>query len=105
MLTLSWPWALFGSKFWFSNVVLRKTYRRCDDVKGDDVSLLLFFIQEHFFAKSALKSSAFSLKSVINLFSWNNSGIRGFFIVYKMLLRGIIVLGEGSVYSVIDYWL
>ena len=35
----------------------------------------VFFIKEHYFAKNALKNLAFSLKSVTNLFSWNNGGI------------------------------
>ena len=94
---------------YFCNVVPRKTYRRWEGTS---------------------KSSAFSVKSVTNLFSWNNGGIRGVFLLFKKmfkrdqyvfefqfacsswviilfsfiyLLRGIVVLREGSVYSVIDY--
>ena len=37
------------------------------------------FIKEHCFAKNALKSSAFSLKSVTNLFPGNKGGFRGIF--------------------------
>ena len=47
------------------------------------MSLLLFFIKEHRFAKNALKSLAFSLKPVTNLLSWNNSRIRGTFLLFK----------------------
>ena len=47
------------------------------------MSLLLFFIKEHCFAKNALKSLAFSLKPVTNLFSWNNGRIRGTFLLFK----------------------
>ena len=39
--------------------------------------------KEHCFAKKELKSSAFSLKSVTKLFSWNNGGIRGIFLLFK----------------------
>ena len=39
------------------------------------------FFKEHCFAKNALKSS--TLKSVTNLFSWNNVGIGGIFLLFK----------------------
>ena len=47
-----------------------------------------FFIKEHCFAKrSALKSSSFYLKSITNLFSWKNGGIRGIFYCLKNGLK------------------
>ena len=40
-------------------------------------------MKEHCFAKNALKRSPFSLKSVTNLFSWNNDGIRDISLLLK----------------------
>ena len=39
--------------------------------------------KEHCFAKNTLESSTFSLKSVTNLFAWNNGGIRGTFLLFQ----------------------
>ena len=47
------------------------------------MSLLPFFIKEHCFAKNALKSLAFLLTSVTNLFLWHNGGIKGIFYSLK----------------------
>ena len=46
-------------------------------------NLLLLLIKEHCVAKWELKSSSFSLKPVTNLFSWNESGTRGIFSLFK----------------------
>ena len=42
-------------------------------------STLVFVINEHWLAKKELKSSAFSLKSVMNLLSWKIGGMQGTF--------------------------
>ena len=77
MQMLSWPWALFGYKFWI--ILAMSSWERLI------WNLVLFFITEHCFAKNALKSSlkSFSLKSVTNLFSWNNGEIRGISALFK----------------------
>ena len=88
ILMLSWPWALFGLRLTiiFSILLVVKlivrnllsvTYLRFVG------SLLQFFNKEHWLEKKELKSSAFSLKSVIKQFSWNNGGIRGIFLMFK----------------------
>ena len=46
-------------------------------------SSLLFLGSEHFSAKHVLKSSAFSLKSIANLLSWNTGGMHGIFLSFK----------------------
>ena len=45
---------------------------------GKELSL---FISEHCFAKKELKMSAFFLKSVTSLLSWNSDGIHGIFLL------------------------
>ena len=50
-------------------------------------STLVFLISEHWLVKKALNSSAFSLKSVINLFSWKIGGIRGNFLPVGKLFK------------------
>ena len=37
--------------------------------------------------KRVLKSSAFSLKFVINLFSWNRGGIQGIFLLFRKVFK------------------
>ena len=49
-------------------------------------SLLQFFNKEHWLEKKELKSLAFSLKSVIKRFTWNNGGISGIFLLLKMIV-------------------
>ena len=48
---------------------------------------LLLFNRVHWFAKKVLKSSAFSLKFVINLFSWNRGGIQGIFLLFRKVFK------------------
>ena len=48
---------------------------------------LLFFNRGHWFAKKVLRSSAFSLKIVINLFSWNRGGIEEAFLLLRMVFK------------------
>ena len=55
-------------------------YSNNEDAKGVCCCFLLRCIA---LQQNALKSSAFSLKSVINLFSWNNDGIKRFFLLLK----------------------
>ena len=98
MLILSWPWALFGLRFWiifnmslFTNFTIDKRLSVKKWSRGG--SLLSFLIKEHCFAKKELKSSAFSLKSVINLLLWNNGGITGILQLFrKMFNRAQYVL-------------
>ena len=91
ILILSWPCALFGSRFWITFAILSweklaKDRRLSVKYLICDGSLLLLLIKEHCVAKWELKSSAFSLKSVTNLFSWNKGGIRGIFLLFKRRL-------------------
>ena len=48
---------------------------------------LLLFSRVHWFAKKVLKSLAFSLKFVINLFSWNRGGMQGIFLLFRKVLK------------------
>ena len=48
---------------------------------------LLLFNRVHWFAKKVLKSSAFSLKFVINLFSWNRGVIPGIFLLFRKVFK------------------
>ena len=48
---------------------------------------MLLFNKVHLFAKKVLKSSAFPLKFVINLFWWNRGGIQGFFILFRKVFK------------------
>ena len=50
-------------------------------------STLVFVINEHWLAKKELKSSAFYLKSVMNMFSWKIGGMQGTFLLVKRLLK------------------
>ena len=50
-------------------------------------STLVFVFNEHWLAKKELKSSAFSLKSVMNLLSWKIGGMQGTFLPVKRLFR------------------
>ena len=50
-------------------------------------STLVFFISEHWLAKRELNSSAFSLKSVLKLFSWKIGRIKGTFLPVKNFLK------------------
>ena len=50
-------------------------------------STLIFLISEYCLAKRELNSSAFSLKSVINLFSRKIGGIQGTFLLLKNFLK------------------
>ena len=90
MLMLLWPWALFRLKFWiifnmslFANFTIDKSLSVRKWNRGR--SLLSFLIKEHCFAKKELKSSAFSLKSVINLLLWNNGGTTGILRLFRKL--------------------
>ena len=51
-------------------------------------SMLVFLISEHWFVKKTLNISAFSLKSVINLFSWKIGGIQRTFLTVKQFWNG-----------------
>ena len=46
-------------------------------------SSLVFALNEHWLAKKELKSSAFSLKSVMNLLSWKIGEMQGTFLPLK----------------------
>ena len=75
MLIISWPWALLGSKLLIifpMSLSVKEMLDRDLSVKLSQLvgSTLVFVINEHWLAKKELKSSAFSLKSVMNLLSW-----------------------------------
>ena len=92
ILTMSWPWGLFGSKFLI-------TFRISSFVKRiiDSDSWVFFvkvvwrsvqvFIREHYFAKDVLNISAFLLKSMINLFSYSKVGIQGIFLLFRNIFN------------------
>ena len=50
-------------------------------------STLVFVINEHWLAKKELKSSAFSLKLIMNLLSWKIGGMQGTFYPLKDFSR------------------
>ena len=73
ILSISWPWALFGSKLFI--ILEMSSFEKLTVSSDFFVSFarllgktLLLFNRAHWFAKKVLKSSAFSLKFV-NLFS------------------------------------
>ena len=53
-------------------------------------SMLVFLISEHWLVKKTLNSSAFSLKSVITLFSWKIGGIQRTFLTVKQFWNGTV---------------
>ena len=92
ILSISWPWALFGSKLFIildvstvekltvsSNLLVR--------FSSSFGKTLLLLNRVHWFAKKVLKSLAFSLKFVINLISWNRGGVQGIFYYLKEFLK------------------
>ena len=68
---------MFSSDTW---ALLRRFSVRNRNFSGTS---LLFFGSEHCSAKSVLKSSVFSLKSITNLLIWNTGGIHGIFLSFK----------------------
>ena len=50
-------------------------------------SLLQLFNKEHWLEKKELKSSVFSLKSIVKQYSWHNGGISGFFLFRKIFSK------------------
>ena len=88
MLIMLWSWALLGSKLLIiliipltENVMFDKDL----SVKSSKSvgSTLLFRTNEHWSEKKEFNNSAFSLKSIINLFSWKIGGIQGTFLSVK----------------------
>ena len=88
ILILSWPWALFGSKFYLIfSISLSEKFTVS---KGFSVvkwrlrgSSILSLIKEHCFAMKELKSSDFFLKSVACSFPWKRGGLSGTFLLFK----------------------
>ena len=87
ILIMSWPWALLGSKLLIIlptslsvNMFEKDLSLKSSKSVG---STLLFCTDEHWLAKEELNNSAFSLKSVINLFWWKTDGIQGTFLPVK----------------------
>ena len=92
ILMLSWPWALFRLRLTINISVLlvvKLVVRNLSSVKYQRFvgSLLQFFNKEYWLEKKELKSSVFSLKSVIKQFSWNNGGISGNFLLFKKIFN------------------
>ena len=92
ILILSWPWALFelGLKLIFSILsALKLIVRNLSSVTYLEFvgRLLQFFNKEHWLQKKELKSSAFSLKSVIKGLLWNNGGISGIFLLFRKIFN------------------
>ena len=92
ILTLSWPCALFGSSFTIvlsmsSSVILTQNSLASVLQSKAGGSWLLLLVNEHWFAKNELSSSAFFLKSVMySLFS-NRGGIHGIFLPIRKLFK------------------
>ena len=94
ILILSWPWALFGSKFCiiFSISLLEKckVFKRFSVVQWRlEGSSLLLLSKEHCFAKKELESSAFFLKSVTYSFPWKRGGMRAIFLLLKIPFNNV----------------
>ena len=92
ILSISWPWALFGSKLFIIldvSTVEKLTVSSSLLVSFSSwfAKTLLLFNRVHWLAKKILKSSAFSLKFVINLISWNTGGIQGIFYYLEEFLK------------------
>ena len=103
MLILSWPWALFGLRFWMifnmsllTNFTVDKRLSVRKWSRGG--SLLPFLIKEHCFAKKELKSSAFPLKSVTNLLLWNNGVITGILRLFRKIFNR-------AQYALVLFWI
>ena len=85
ILSLSWPWVIFGSKLF---IILEMSSVEKLTVSRDLLvsftrllgKTLLLSNTVHLFAKKVLKSSAFSLKFPIDLISWNRECIQGIFL-------------------------
>ena len=80
ILMISWPWALLGSK----PLIIFPMSLSVKEILDKDLSVELlqlvgssqvFVINEHWFARKELNSSAFSLKSLIDLL-WQKIGIQ-----------------------------
>ena len=87
ILALSWPWALFGLRRTIILSILSVVKLIVRNLLSVTYliyvgSLLQFFNKEHWLEKKELKSSAFSLKSIIKRFLWNNGGISGIFLLF-----------------------
>ena len=85
ILIMSWPWALLWSKLLIILPISLSVNVMFDNdlsVKSSKSvgSTLLFCTKEHWLAKRKLNNSAFSLKSIINLFSWKIGGIQETFL-------------------------
>ena len=88
ILSISWPCALFGSKWLI--ILAMSLLEKCIESRHLFVSwgrsvckALLLLKREHWFTKKWLNNSAFSLNSVMNLFSWKKGGMQGIFLLFK----------------------
>ena len=92
ILIISWLWALFGSKLL---IILEALSVEKLTVSSDLLvsfarllgKTLLLFNRVHWFAKKVLKSLAYSLKFVANLFSWNRRGIQRMFLLFRKTFK------------------
>ena len=92
ILSISWPWDLFGCELF---IILEMPSVEKLTVSSDLLvsfarllgKTLLLFNRVHWFAKKVLKSSAFSLKFDINLFSWNRGGVQGIFLLFRKAFK------------------
>ena len=85
-------YTLFGFRFWITFAMLlwekfKQDKRLSVKYWTCDESLLQLLIKGRCVAKWELKSSAFSLKFVRNLFSWNKGEIRGIFLFFERRLK------------------
>ena len=88
ILIISFPWALFGSRFLIifrissveKSIVDRDSCLFLVRVTGNSLFLLTI---EHWLAKKLLKILAFSLKSATNLSWCSSGGMQGIFIIQK----------------------
>ena len=91
ILSISWPCALFGSKWLI--VLAMSLLKKCTESRHLLVSwgrstgkTLLLLKKEHWFTKKWLNNSAFSLKSVMILFSWKRVGMQGIFEIHFLIV-------------------
>ena len=90
IMILTWPWALFESKFCIIfSISLSEKVRVSKQfsvvkwrLRG---SSLLLLIKEHCLAKKELKNSAIFLNSVRYSFQWKRGGMSGIFLLFKIL--------------------
>ena len=92
ILIISWPWAFSGLIFL---IIFKISYVENSTDESDlhvflvrtEGSLLLLLTREHCLEKKSLKSSAFSLKSMMKLPLCNRGGMLGIFLLFRKVFN------------------